>query len=145
MIENYSNCVVFVIDTDQYAGNFEREMCAHVTGRIGECEVGEEYVDDEIRDLFDNVIDMPDDSDCYRPTTCFLSKDGKSNNSVAIFFDKNEPPTDEQIEIMKERSLTFLHAYRTVGDMAEFNKNKTINIFGYRLIKYLTEITEMEV
>lgn len=26
----------FVIDTEQYAGNFEREICAFVTGRRGE-------------------------------------------------------------------------------------------------------------
>ncbi len=33
---------LFVIDTDTYAGSFEREICAYVTGQIGECEVGKE-------------------------------------------------------------------------------------------------------
>ncbi len=33
---------VFVIDTDAYAGSFEREMVAYCTGEIGECEVGKE-------------------------------------------------------------------------------------------------------
>ena len=33
---------LFVIDTDIYAGNFERQMCAYITGQIGECEVGKE-------------------------------------------------------------------------------------------------------
>ena len=33
---------VFIIDTNQYAGNFERAMCAYCTGMIGQCEVGEE-------------------------------------------------------------------------------------------------------
>ena len=27
---------LFVIDTDSYAGNFEREMCAYLTNQIGE-------------------------------------------------------------------------------------------------------------
>lgn len=29
-----------VVETDSYAGNFEREMCAFMTGHIGECEAG---------------------------------------------------------------------------------------------------------
>lgn len=29
-----------VVETDSYAGNFEREMCAFMTGHIGKCEVG---------------------------------------------------------------------------------------------------------
>ena len=37
------DCWGFIIDTDQYAGNFERELCAWTTGQIGECEVGKEY------------------------------------------------------------------------------------------------------
>ena len=38
---------MLIIDTEQYSGNFEREMCAHITGQVGECNVGydvaEEY------------------------------------------------------------------------------------------------------
>ena len=30
-----------VIDTDQFAGSFEREMAAFCTGHVGECGVGE--------------------------------------------------------------------------------------------------------
>jgi hypothetical protein len=33
---------IFVVDTDKYAGNFERDMCAFVTGMVGECMVGAE-------------------------------------------------------------------------------------------------------
>jgi len=35
----------FIIDTDQYAGNFEREMCAYLTGTVGECGVGDEFAE----------------------------------------------------------------------------------------------------
>ena len=38
---------LFVIDTDSYSGNFEREMCAYCTGQIGDCEVGIEHADNE--------------------------------------------------------------------------------------------------
>ena len=34
----------FVVDTDTYAGNFEREMCAFMTGITGACGVGKEEV-----------------------------------------------------------------------------------------------------
>ena len=30
----------FVVDTESYAGNFERELVAYMTGEIGVCEVG---------------------------------------------------------------------------------------------------------
>jgi hypothetical protein len=35
---------LLVIDTDAYAGNFERYMAAYVTGQVGGCGVGEEVV-----------------------------------------------------------------------------------------------------
>jgi len=145
MTENYGDSVAFVIDTKQYAGNFEREMCAHVTGRIGECEVGEEYVDKEIADKFENVLSVPDEHGCYRPTTCFPLKDNSANNAVAIFFEKNYPPTEEQIALMKERVKTFQEAYRTTEPMAEFNKDKVIDITGFRLVEFSTTKTEKEI
>ena len=40
MIENPNAPFMFVVDTDQYAGNFERPMTAYMTGRYGECGVG---------------------------------------------------------------------------------------------------------
>ena len=61
----------FIIDTNQHAGNFEREMCAFLTGRLGDCEVGSEYaelfekeVEDSIK--FDNIT-LKSDNGCYRP------------------------------------------------------------------------------
>ena len=51
MTENYGDSIAFVIDTKQYAGNFEREMCAHITGHIGECEVGRDMVQEGIAEI----------------------------------------------------------------------------------------------
>jgi hypothetical protein len=34
---------IFIIDTDQYAGNFERELCAYMTGVVGDCDVGDSF------------------------------------------------------------------------------------------------------
>lgn len=134
------NVVAFVIDTDSYAGNFEREMCAHITGTIGDCEVGEELVEDGISKKFPNIQNVADDNGCYRPVSCHELPNSGVNNAVAIFFDINKPPSKEQIELMKERSGTFLEAYR---NSSEWNKNATINITGFRLIEYKTTGTEL--
>jgi hypothetical protein len=59
---------IFVIDTDSYAGNFEREMTAYITGKSGECGVGQELTD-KFPDYFDEdlVISAPDERGCRRP------------------------------------------------------------------------------
>lgn len=36
---------IFIIDTDEYSGNFERDLCGYITGCVGDCEVGQEYAD----------------------------------------------------------------------------------------------------
>ena len=38
---------MIIIDTDTYAGNFERELCAYVTGIVRDCEVGIEIAEKE--------------------------------------------------------------------------------------------------
>lgn len=47
-----------VIETDQYAGRFERELTAYCTGFVGECEAGR-----ELSDLFYRDFDISDDED----------------------------------------------------------------------------------
>lgn len=63
---------LFVVDTESYSGNFEREMIAWVTGQIGECGVGEENIDPNMpADLLewckDCVLSQPSDRGCNRP------------------------------------------------------------------------------
>jgi len=88
---------IFVVDTEQYAGNFERQLCAFMTGAIGECGVGAEEVEQFNRDLqipvgtdfadddhpFSNVASRPDDHGCYRPCAIWptpgWSNDGHGN------------------------------------------------------------------
>lgn len=68
-----------IFDTDQYAGNFEREMCAYVTGVIGECGKGKhmqshfqedhpELVEEYEDSIFTEQLNQePDDNGCRRP------------------------------------------------------------------------------
>jgi hypothetical protein len=103
-----------VITTDLYSGSFERELCAHLTGVIGDCEVGSEYVDPEITELFEESVDqVADDSGCYRPVSIELPinyKKYSKKNIVAIFFSKR--PTVKQVATMKERLKTFKYGNR---------------------------------
>ena len=104
---------IFIIDTDQYAGNFERQMCAYCTGQIGQCEVGSEFVDEKIESIFAEDVDcsVMDDQGCGRPVSVWPVGDPErrgrmgSCNAVAIFF--NQMPTPEQIDTMKARAKEF--------------------------------------
>ena len=111
-----------IIDTDSYAGNFERETTAYATGRYGECTVGSfeagYYEDQESYSFEHSIEERSDDSECWRP--CQIEKDtsGKKYNSIGINF--NEKPTEEEISIIKRRSKEFL-------------KNQHVEVLGYRL------------
>jgi len=90
-----------LIKTDSYAGNFERQLCAHLTGHIGECEVGKEYVNEKIYEEFEDCIEQkPDENGHFRPVDL-----GKNSNDIVIFFYKQ--PTRKQIDIIRERIKTF--------------------------------------
>lgn len=75
---------IFIIDTDSYAGNFERDMCAYVTGCIGDCEAGKKFAEmyrketkdgDEYENQFSEYIEQrTDEHGCARPTECWPTK-----------------------------------------------------------------------
>jgi hypothetical protein len=140
---------VFVIDTEQYAGNFCREMCAFVTGRIGECRVGFDfyklYQKQTHKLPMSKVLEVMDDHGVCRPCSIWLKpgsintetenvKDYERNYcSVAIFF--LTKPTKKEMDFIMERALLFgktfpegFHGYETKS----FSK---INVTGFRLFQ----------
>jgi hypothetical protein len=64
-----------IVDTDSYAGNFERQSVAFVTGQVGECGVGRgeakvasEELSREIAQWWrDHAEHVTDDNGCHRP------------------------------------------------------------------------------
>lgn len=104
-----------VVCTDHYAGNFERQMTAYCTGRVGHCEVGDELVplfmadfklqeqDNEQDPFWDCLRYVVDDRGCARPTSIY--DNGDKYNSLIIFFDT--APTKEQVEIIKQRAKAY--------------------------------------
>lgn len=123
-VENFESPYAIIIDTDSYTGNFERELCAYITGSVGECGVGEskaedfsdEHPDSNLPDMTDNV---PDDSGCYRPVSIY--NDGDSYNSLIIFF--QDAPNLEEIDLMVARTKEFFATFQ-----------KTVTLKSFRLI-----------
>lgn len=103
-----------VIDTNSYAGNFERELCAYVTGQYGECGVGKDYAEyfsPQIAhlDWWDSHIvsrsEYRHESPCKRPATIYWNDKTGSYNSVAIYVKKI--PTENIMIEFAERIKEF--------------------------------------
>lgn len=103
------NYYSFIVDTDSYAGNFEREMTAYATGTVGECEVGlaesvlfdKDYPD---LDLYDQMYQRPDEDGTLRPCAIEQSVITNQYDSVAMYFLSNPC---EYLDMLKKRSLEY--------------------------------------
>lgn len=160
---------LYVIDTDSYAGAFEREMCAFITGIFGECNVGEEMAKAAIEELTSeelawmesNVYAEPDDSGCFRPVSTFPNPrwyniDGKhfrfadkmpegkfypSYASVAIFFGTMPPkPIRELLEKRAREYVSRETLYE--GEDEGSIERLGITIEGFRIVQLQTEVVD---
>ncbi|HMC00498.1 MAG TPA: hypothetical protein VKN14_05620 [Flavobacteriaceae bacterium] len=120
---------ILIIDTNSYAGNFERQITAFCTGMVGEYGIGDDYAKmfkeahpDYVEEFLDIVTQWPDDHGC--PTAIWRTKKGGKYNSVAIFFDKK--PSKKQLEFIKNQALKFSSMSKYKGPS---------KILGLRLIK----------
>jgi hypothetical protein len=116
------HCWGFVIDTDQYAGSFERELCAHITGHVGECGVGEDFVEDGVAELFNNVVEVPDEHGCRRPCAIYPNPKYKNNGMGFAYQDGQE---NVALQKLKESYLKQAeHSYQVYADKACAKKEK---------------------
>lgn len=133
----------FVIDTNSYAGNFERELCAYCTGywdneTHGETQANifkEEVGDPE--EIFDNITYAMNEHGMLTPNTIEIEPTTNKYNSVAIFFDKE--PTPKQIETIKQRAEKFSKEGKI------FDHSVNLKILGYRLMQKISEIKTKKV
>lgn len=102
--------IYFVIDTDHYAGNFERQMCAYVTGQTGDCGVGAKQVmifEDEVGDpeKFEDLVGSEaDDNGCFRPVKIYPNPDW-FNNGVGGHYRNDEPNVMERAQKEHDESV----------------------------------------
>ncbi len=101
---NYAAPWIFVVDTDSYAGNFEREMCAYATGLIGNCGVGEEnatlFLEETDTEEYDNPLEeirenVQDEHGTHRPCSIW-STPGRLNNGMGSHYNDGDsiPPVN---------------------------------------------------
>ena len=157
---------LFIIDTDKYAGNFERQMGAYITGQIGECEVGKEQaqiakreIPQVVAQLEDLVDQVPDEHGCHRPVSIFpnprYGNDGNGNHalltaenrdgfpwpayySVAIYF--HSIPDSGLLSIMKERAQNIASA-----GMGLKGYEQPVMIEGFRFLEQHTTFRELNI
>jgi hypothetical protein len=92
-----------IIETNSYAGNFEREMCAAITGAVGECGVGSPL--DYDYSMFEgSIVEKQDENGFYRPVSIYPDANG-NYNCIQIYFDSC--PTKEQLKVVTERAHEF--------------------------------------
>lgn len=99
-----TDCWAFIIDTDTYAGNFERELCAHITGHIGDCGVGDDFVESGIELRFKTILQIPDDRGCYRPCSIWPTP-GYLNNGMGFGYKPGQEK--EALEALKKSYLDY--------------------------------------
>jgi hypothetical protein len=80
-----------VIDTTSYAGNFERELCAYVTGQYGDCGVGDDIAETatpEIQHISwwtQHIVHEPDEHGTCRPASIWATP-GWFNNGMGSHY-----------------------------------------------------------
>jgi len=152
--------IIFVIDTDQYAGNFERDLCAYLTGVIGECGVGEQYAHlyrqetHEPYSRFEELIEQRSDHHgCHRPTSLYPTVgwlyDGEQGEVPEAEFDQqlaNEKyrlykakPFQEQLAITEKIDVNE-EGYKKVG-WTDRSKEKEIHRLQNEITRWLSEKT----
>ncbi len=147
MTEKY----IFVIDTDQYAGNFAREMCACCTGQAGDCGVGKEesdkFIDAVGEEKWEEIMELVEwrrngfgDDASRRPTSSWSTpiylSPGRHRNSVAIFF--HNMPSEDIMAMMIRRAKLFIK-----GKTRIMKRSRTMKILGFRLLKETTTLEEI--
>ena len=82
-----------IIDTSSYAGSFNRDMCAYITGQLGDCGVGRDqrdvFLDEEGVEkdewFAEHIEHTTDDHGCWRPVA-LSSTPGWFNDGAGHFY-----------------------------------------------------------
>jgi hypothetical protein len=105
-----------VFNLDQYAGNYEREFCAFVIGKVGQCGVGKEmaalYDEDHPEGtpfwaLGDRCSAESDDNGCYRPVSIYSDHDVDASRYESLIIFLDTLPEDDEMAMLLERAKRF--------------------------------------
>lgn len=164
-----SDRFIFIVDTQQFSGNFERQMCAHLTNQVGECEVGKEYITDleDLADEYpthdiprilawieDNILQVSEhDNGCLRPCVIWPTE-GRSNNGMGKHYNVKpstpyKHPAYESVGIFfgahpPQDVINYMIERSKTFDLYGICKREDITITGFRLIGEVTEVRKAE-
>jgi hypothetical protein len=118
---------IIVIDTTSYAGNFERELCAYVTGQYGECGVGDKLAQQaatEIRhiDWWNNhIANEADEHGCRRPASIWATPGWFNNGNGGHY--RDDPANYEEARAASVQNMKDYFALheRAIRDRLERN------------------------
>lgn len=112
----------FIVDTNLYTGNFEREMCAFMTGHVGECGVGIEEVDlyEEQYVALEDIEQVRDDEDCSRPVSAYPTPN-IWNNGLGFEYKNGE----EDLALQEFRKSTCKY-YESLIEQVENYRGKNL-------------------
>lgn len=145
-----------VIDTDAYAGNFERELCAACTGHHDDTSVTAKEIaasydgpdlgfieggdGDEVDDV-EGLIGTYNDNGCYRHAGIYQTPGTTEYRSVRIVL--NRDPTPAELDGIMRRAM----AFAGVGAQSDRGHEvQPFKIIGVRLIRErtTTQVTHLE-
>jgi len=109
------NSVVVAIDTTDYSGNFEREMCAFLTGVVGDCCVGDELTEEALEEIPErelewittHIVHESDEHGLARPTSIWTTPGWYCNGMGGHY--RDDPSTEAQAAIDLYKSLEAYH------------------------------------
>jgi len=125
-----------VITTNTFA-TFERELCAYVTGQIGQCNTGIEHrfkADEEVKKLFEDAMERRQCIDDYWRPVQASSKDG---NAFELYF--KVYPTKEMIDLLVEGCKLFADEQKK-----KYPITTKINVDEVKIVTERTIIEELE-
>ena len=154
-----------LIDTNEYSGNFEREMVAYITAQIGECGVGQpiaelaeaELTEKQFEWFEENILHKLDDNGCSRPARIAPTPGWSNNGNGVHYHNEDHPyPAYQSVEILfynkvpaRIRKIIEKRAYKFATDPQSKNVRISslgpIQITAVRFVKRVTTIEEIEV
>jgi len=160
---------MFVIDTDSYAGNFERELCAYITDRVDEitssdaelqAEIALEEMPEIVEEFEDIMIEIQVEPDDYPKFVACWPTPGYGNDGMGKIakltpenkadypYDANlsvaiffsERPSDKLITIMKERAQ---HLATAGIPWYSNTRKRVVSITKFRLLRQNVDYLEL--
>lgn len=166
VVENHITApYLLIIDTDQYSGNFERELTGFCTGQHNcthgerEAEDFDDYIEDnDIENGWEHKVISNTDGEGHSGVCSIWPTPGRLNNgtgqhydaapgetgwpayeSVVIFL--NQPPTAEDMKLFRDRLEDFASDQMRHGRRT----GEKLTIKNFRLIKRVIETVDSEV